>query len=115
MAKSIVEFVAQYVNENDRGCPKGAILYTGGFTAKDIKDAVTAGKLESGRGSEGGFFVAGERPAPKTQETTLKGEAFALLRSISLGTVTDTSYVTNLATQLVERYDAECNARRKAQ
>ena len=113
MAKSIVEFVAQYVAENDRGCPKGAILYTGGFTAKDIKDAVTSRKLEAGRGSEGGFFICGERPAPKTAETTLKGEAFALLRSISLGTVTDLSYVANRASSLVEQYDAECNARRK--
>lgn len=105
----ILAFVQNYVEQNDRGCPKGVLMHVGGFKAKDIAAMLDAGTLEAGRGSEGGLFPAGQKPAAKGETATLKGEAFAMLRAIAQGFTVDVS----LAADLVARYDAECAARRK--
>ena len=109
---TILAFVQNYVETNHRGCPKGALLHVGGFKAKDIAAMIDAGTLEAGRGSEGGLFPAGAKPAPKGDTATLKGEAFALLRILSDGVQIDNSMRAKI-TSLVEQYDAECAARRK--
>lgn len=112
MAKSIVEFVANYCNENGRGCPKGVLLHVGGFKAKDITLALETGILESGRGSEGGIFVAGEKPSPKTREAvSLKSQAFDILRRIMNGEHVERAD----AAYLVRQYDAELQRRADSQ
>jgi len=106
---TILAFVKGYVDQNGRGCPKGVLLHVGGFKAKDIAAMLDAGLLDAGRGSEGGLFPAGEKPAPKGEVATLKGEAFTLLRFIAQGGQVEREVIADL----VARYDAECAARRK--
>ena len=112
MAKDIVEFVRNFCNENARGCPKGVLIHVGGFKSKDIAAMLENGTLESGRGSEGGIFVAGHKPSPKTRESvSLKSRAFDMLRVIANGgTVNRVS-----AVSLVAEYDAELQRRADAQ
>ena len=106
MAKDILSFVANYCNENDRGCPKGVLIHVGGFKAKDIAAMLDAGKLESGRGSEGGIFVAGNKPSPKIRESvSLKSRMADFLRNVD----------SPVARILVEEYDAELQRRADAQ
>lgn len=106
MAKSITQFVSDYCNENDRGCPKGVLIHVGGFKAKDIAALIENGTLESGRGSEGGIFVAGERPAPKVRESvSLKSRMADFLRTLK-----DAQ-----AIALVAEYDAELRKRSESQ
>jgi hypothetical protein len=109
---TIVEFVRNYVNENGRGCPKGVILHVGGFKAKDITAALESNVLETSRGSEGGFFPAGEKPAPKgSGEATLKARMVEALRAHANGDEFDRAY----SAALVAEYDAEIEKRRLAQ
>ena len=106
MSKSITQFVSKFVTENGRGCPKGVLIHVGGFKAKDIAALIESGTLESGRGSEGGIFVAGTRPAPKDRASvSLKSRMADFLRTLS----------DNTARQLVEEYDAELAKRADAQ
>ena len=106
MAKGIVEFVANYCNENGRGCPKGVLIHVGGFKAKDITLALETGILESGRGSEGGIFVAGNKPTPKERiSVSLKSRMADYLRTLSDAT----------AIALVAEYDAELQKRSDSQ
>jgi hypothetical protein len=103
---TIVEFVRNYVNENGRGCPKNVVIYVGGFKAKDIVAALEANVLETSRGSEGGLFPAGEKPAPKGDNNpTLKARMVDFLRTLDDDT----------AKALVSEYDAEIEKRRQAQ
>lgn len=106
MENSIVAFVANYVKENNRGCPKGVLVHVGGFKAKDIAALVDAGTLEAGRGNEGGLFPKGQKPQPKGDNgESLKGRAFEYLRGLALrGDV--------VAVDLVKEYD-EMNALRR--
>jgi hypothetical protein len=106
----ILSFVRSYIEQNERGCPKGVLLHVGGFKQKDIAAMLDAGTLESGRGSEGGIFPRGEKPTPKGEAPTLKGEAMALLRIIAEGGHVER----NDAAYLVKQYDIECAARRKS-
>jgi hypothetical protein len=106
----ILSFVRSYIEQNERGCPKGVLLHVGGFKQKDILAMLDAGTLESGRGSEGGIFPRGERPTPKGDAPTLKGEAFGILRTLANGGHVSTESIA----RLVEQYDAECAARRKS-
>lgn len=109
---NILTFVRNYVNENGRGCPKGVLLHVGGFKAKDIALALETNVLETSRGSEGGFFPAGEKPTPKgTGDATLKARMVEALRVIANGDTLDTDY----AKGLVAEYDAEIEKRRQAQ
>ena len=111
-AIEVARFVRNYVRENDRGCPKGVLQHVGGFKAKDIALALETGLLESGRGSEGGLFPKGERPAPKDRvAVTLKSRLVDALRVIANGGTLDR--VT--AVSLVAEYDAEIEKRRVAQ
>ena len=106
MAKDILSFVRDYCNENARGCPKGVLIHVGGFKAKDIAALLENGTLESGRGSEGGIFVAGNKPAPKTRESvSLKSRMADYLRTVG----------TSEALRLVAEYDAELQRRADAQ
>lgn len=110
IALTITAFVRQYVKDNGRGCPKGALLHVGGFKAKDIQRAIECNLLESARGSEGGLFPAGERPAPKTQGSeSLKSRLIDALRIVASGEALDSKF----ARALVEEYEAECAGRRK--
>lgn len=112
MAKSITQFVQDYCNENGRGCPKGVLIHVGGFKQKDIAALLENGTLESGRGSEGGIFVAGNKPAPKQRESvSLKSQAFDLLRRIMNGEHVERAD----AAYLVHQYDAELQRRADAQ
>jgi len=106
----ILSFVRSYIEQNERGCPKGVLLHVGGFKQKDIAAMLDAGTLESGRGSEGGIFPRGEKPTPKGDAPTLKGEAFGILRTLANGGHVSTESIA----RLVEQYDAECAARRKS-
>jgi|694.fasta_scaffold153467_1 hypothetical protein len=108
----VVKFVRSYIAENDRGCPKGVLQHVGGFKAKDIALALETGLLESGRGSEGGLFPKGERPAPKDRvAVTLKSRLVDALRVIATGGTLDRDF----AATLVAEYDAEIEKRRDAQ
>ena len=112
MAKDILSFVRDYCNEQGRGCPKGVLIHVGGFKAKDIAAMLDAGTLESGRGSEGGIFVAGEKPAPKQRESvSLKSQAFDILRRVMNGEHVERAD----AAYLVRQYDAELQRRADAQ
>jgi hypothetical protein len=102
----IVAFVSKYVNEHGRGCPKGVLIHVGGFKAKDILAVLDAGALEAGRGSEGGLFPIGAKPAPKaTANVTLKSRMVDFLRTLNDPT----------AKALCAEYDAEIEKRRDAQ
>ena len=108
MAKSdtIKAFVQKFNTENGRGCPKGVLIHVGGFKAKDIAAMLETGILESGRGSEGGIFVAGNKPTPKTRESvSLKSRMADYLRTVD----------SPVARILVEEYDAELRRRADAQ
>lgn len=108
MENAIVAFVANYVKQNDRGCPKGVLVHVGGFKAKDIAALVEAGTLEAGRGNEGGLYPMGQKPQPKTDGAeSLKSRAFEYLRGLALrGDVT--------AQDLVKEYDEMNASRRKS-
>ena len=108
MRNEILAFVARYVEENDRGCPKGALIHVGGFKAKDIAALVDTGELEAGRGNEGGLFPKGMKPTPKTDGgDSLKSRAFEYLRGLAIrGDVT--------AQDLVKEYDEMNASRRKS-
>ena len=106
MSMSITQFVSKYVNENGRGCPKGVLIHVGGFKAKDIAAMLESGALESGRGSEGGIFVAGTKPIPKDRvSVSLKSRMADFLRTVNDAT----------ARELVREYDAELVKRSESQ
>lgn len=108
----IVRFVRNYRNEHNRGCPKGVLQHVGGFKSKDIALALETGLLESGRGSEGGLFVAGEKPEAKERvAVTLKSRLVDALRVVADGGTLDRDF----AATLVAEYDAEIEKRRDAQ
>lgn len=100
----ILSFVTKYVDENNRGCPKGVLIHVGGFKAKDIAESLDTNILESGRGSEGGLFPFGQKPSPKGDNAeSLKARAFEYLRTID----------SDIARELCAEYDAQNLARRK--
>jgi hypothetical protein len=108
----ILAFVRKYVAENNRGCPKNYVLHVGGFKAKDIAALVEFGILESGRGSEGGLFPAGEKPTPKTVDNvSLKSQAIELLRKVMNGEHVERAD----AAYIVRQYDAEIARRAESQ
>lgn len=108
MENTIVKFVAEYVNTNGRGCPKGALIHVGGFKAKDITALIESGDLEAGRGNEGGLFPKGQKPAPKGDGAeSLKARGFEYLRGLAArGDV--------IAGDLVKEYDEMNEKRRKS-
>lgn len=111
-AYAVRDFVASYVERNGRGCPKGELQFVGKFSAKDIKKATAANLIESGRGSEGGFFVYGTKPIPTGDvSVTLKSRMVDQLRLAALGTVISA----DTAKSLIADYELECTNRAKAQ
>ncbi len=113
--EAIVAFVRKFTTENDRGCPAGAIEYVGGFSKAEIKAAKASGKLESGKGNEGGFFVAGMKPEAKgpVVKATVKNQMAAFISALKVGqTITQDDVETIEA--LMTAYEAQ-NAKRRKQ
>lgn len=113
--EAIVAFVRKFTTENDRGCPAGAIEYVGGFSKAEIKAAKASGKLESGKGNEGGFFVAGMKPEAKgpVVKATVKNQMAAFLATLKVGYTVTAEDVANIET-LMAAYEAQ-NAKRRKQ
>lgn len=106
ISNDILSFVKNYVDSNGRGCPKGVLLHVGGFKAKDIAAMIASGKVEAGRGSEGGIFPVGEKPTPKDRvSVSLKSRMADYLRTVNSDT----------ARMLVSEYDAELQKRSDSQ
>ena len=114
--EKIVAFVAKFNREQGRGCPAGAIEYIGGFGKADIKAAKASGMIESGKGSEGGFYVAGEKPAAKgvAVKATVKNQMAAFLRGLHTG-MTITPDMTDTVSRLLGEYDRQNARRRKSE
>lgn len=114
--EKVVAFVRKFNANEGRGCPMGAIEYVGGFSKAEIKAAKTAGLIESGKGSEGGFYVAGAKPVAKgiTVKATVKNQMAAFLRNLNAGhTLTDSDMTTVRA--ILNDYDAQNAKRRKSE
>lgn len=114
--EAIVAFVRKFNKTEERGCPMGAIEYVGGFSKAEIKAAKASGMLESGKGNEGGFFVAGMKPAAKgpVVKATVKNQMAAFIRGLRSGyTLTDLDM--DLALRILADYDAQNEKRRKAE
>lgn len=108
----IAKFVREYVARENRGCAKGVLLHVGGFKQKDIQRALDNGILEAARGSEGGLFPMGERPAPKgSGDSSLKSRLADAVRVVAEGGELDRDFARNL----VAEYDAANEARRKTE
>lgn len=103
---NLIAVVAAFVAEHGRGCETFR-LQAQGFTKAQVAEAIADGALESRRGRTGGIYVAGQ--VPETQPTsTLKGEAFAFLRSLL---EEDAEVDLAVVEDLLARYDAECERR----
>lgn len=113
---AIVAFVAKFNKSEGRGCPAGAIEYVGGFSKAEIKAAKASGKLESGKGNEGGFFVAGTKPAAKgpTVKATVKNQMAAFMRTLKVGYAVTAKDMENVSSILAS-YDAQNEKRRKSE
>ena len=114
--EAIVAFVRKFNKAEDRGCPMGAIEYVGGFSKAEIKAAKNANLIESGKGSEGGFFVAGEKPVAKgpVVKATVKNQMAAFIRGLRSGyTLTDLDM--DLALRILADYDTQNAKRRKSE
>ena len=112
--EAIVAFVRKFNKTEDRGCPMGAIEYVGGFSKAEIKAAKASGMLESGKGNEGGFFVAGMKPAAKgpVVKATVKNQIAAFMRMLKVGQTVDASMIDH-ANRILADYDAQNEKRRK--
>jgi len=113
--EGVVAFVRKYNANEGRGCPAGAIEYIGGYGKADIKAAKAAGVIESGKGSEGGFFVAGAKPVAKgiTVKATVKNRMAAFLRDLKSGHTLSAGDMFTVESILAE-YDAQNAKRRKS-
>lgn len=113
---ALVAFVGKYNKNEGRGCPVGAIEYVGGFTKPEIKAAKASGKLESGKGNEGGFYVAGNKPAAKgpVVKATVKNQMAAFLRNLKQGHTVTAQDMERVSTILAD-YDAQNEKRRKSE
>lgn len=113
---AIVAFVGKFNANEGRGCPAGAIEYVGGFSKAEIKAAKASGKLESGKGNEGGFFVAGNKPTPKgkTVKATVKNQMALFLRNLKQGYSVTAADMATVSAILAD-YDAQNEKRRKSE
>lgn len=114
MATSIVEFVRAFNAKEGRGCPAGAIEYVGGFSKKDIKAAKDKGLIESAKGTDGGFFPAGEinKVSKAKVKDSLKADMVAFITAIANSDAD--ADVVEAAHSLVARYNAECEKKKVA-
>lgn len=107
---TVAEFVSKYNSENGRGCPVGVIRFVGMFTAKEIEMAETAGDIQAGKGSKGGWF-AGQKPAPVAKAETLKAKLAAFVEGIANGMPVDIA----TAQSLIIEYKLELARRAESQ
>lgn len=114
--EAIVAFVRKFNAKEDRGCPMGAIEYVGGFSKAEIKAAKNANLIESGKGSEGGFFVAGAKPVAKgpVVKATVKNQMAAFMRMLAVGQTLDADTIEQ-AKAILRDYDAQNAKRRKSE
>ena len=106
---NLIAVVSAFVAEHGRGMETFR-LQAQGFSKAQIAEAIDDAALESRRGRTGGIYVAGQ--VPEAQPTsTLKGEAFAFLRSLL---DEDADVDMGIIEDLVARYDAECEKRSEA-
>ena len=114
--EKVVAFVRNFNMKENRGCPQGAIEYVGGFSRNEVRATKNAGLIESGKGSEGGVYVAGGKPVAKgiTVKATVKNQMAAFLRSLNAGnTVTESDMAT--VRSILQNYDAQNERRRKSE
>lgn len=113
--EKVVAFVRDFNARENRGCPVGAIEYIGGFSKAEIKAAKASGMLESGKGSEGGFFPAGAKPVAKGPQTkaTVKNQMAAFITSLLERNLLSDSDSTH-AGDLLAAYEAQNAKRRKS-
>lgn len=110
-ALDIGKAVREFVAENARGCPKGVLQYKLNFHPKDIQLAVDCNLIESGRGKEGGYFPAGEKPeAQERASVTLKSRMADALKVVADGGTLDSDF----AQSLLNEYAEECKGRAEA-
>ena len=114
--EKLVSFVREFNTREGRGCPVGAIEYVGGFTKPEIKAAKASGMLESGKGSEGGFYPAGMKPDAKgiVVKATVKNQMAAFMRGLRVGMTLDADTVEQ-ASAILADYDAQNAKRRKSE
>jgi hypothetical protein len=114
MATSIVEFVRAFNAKEGRGCPVGAIEYVGGFSKKDIKTAKDKGQIVSTKGTDGGFFPAGEvvKTSKAKVKDSLKADMVAFITAVANGN--GDAKMVETAHALVARYNAECEKKKVA-
>lgn len=114
--EGIVAFVRKFNAEQNRGCPAGVIEYVAGFGKNDIKAAKKAGAIESGKGSEGGFYVAGAKPVAKgiVVKATVKNQMAAFMRMLAVGQTIDQDTI-DQAKAILRDYDAQNAKRRKTE
>ena len=114
MATSIVEFVRAFNAKEGRGCPAGAIEYVGGFSKKDIKTAKDKGLIVSAKGTDGGFFPAGEvnKTSKAKVKDSLKADMVAFITAVANGNAD--AKMKDAANALVARYNAECAKKKDA-
>lgn len=105
---NILTIVREHVASTGRGCETFR-LQALGYSKADITDACTAKVIESRRGRTGGLYVYGQVPEA-VETSTLKGEAFAVLKALLAGEKADKATLRDLC----ERYDAECKRRSDA-
>lgn len=114
--EKLVAFVRSFNEREGRGCPVGAIEYIGGFTKAEVKAVKASGMVESGKGSEGGFYPAGMKPNAKgpVVKATVKNQMAAFLRMLSVGQTLDSATIEQ-AQAILADYDAQNEKRRKAE
>lgn len=97
-ALDISKAVRDFVAENGRGCPKGHLQYVLHFKVPDINLAVDCNLIEAGRGKEGGYFPAGEKPIPQSDSgsDSLKARMAEFLNAFSKGEEMDPEFAATL-------------------
>lgn len=106
---NILAIVKAHVEQYGRGCETFRLQALGHNKAA-IQEAIDDKVIEARKGRTGGLYPYGMVPEAVVK-STLKGEAFAILRaliedaaSVDMSTIED----------LVNRYDAECERRSEA-
>jgi hypothetical protein len=112
----IAKAVREHVNANGRGCPKGHLQYVLGFRTQDINLAVDCNLIEAGRGKEGGYFPAGEKPVPQTDSgsDSLKARMAEFLNGFANGDTMDADFARSLHDEYLSQNEARKAAIAKA-
>jgi hypothetical protein len=104
---AIVQFVVEFNESKNRGCPADAIRYVGGFSNAEIKAAKDSGLIKGTLGAEGGFYPVDAMPVPKKDQkaSSLKSRMAAFIQQFAENDST--------AAELMNEYNEEL-AKRKA-